>query len=52
MKYRLTRTATVVQFKYVEAPEDADDDDIIDASWRIPWEEAKTIDSDGIEVER
>lgn len=49
--YRLTQTATVLQYKDVEAPEGADEEDIIESSWGIPWKTAKTINSEGIEVE-
>ncbi len=51
-RYRVTRTALIFQFKDVEAPEDADDEDIFEASWDVPWREGKVINSEELEVER
>lgn len=52
-RYRVIRTATLRQYKYVEAPADALDEEVLEMAWTVePWHTAKVIDTDHIEVEK
>jgi hypothetical protein len=48
--YRVSRTATVYQWKDVEVPHPTDEDTIIDISRTQPWHDGTVLDSSVTEV--
>jgi hypothetical protein len=49
--YRLWRTATLVQFKDVVAPQGTSEDDVIAVSHETPWQTARVATNSGTDIE-